>query len=407
MKDRTVKSFHVLNSLILYSCMIKKIVQIGLLTCVFFSFSFSFSRIEAQTEVNSTFDQSVGAEFSAQTEAINENQEPQTTTDTVEIKGIVTKIVSDKEVDQNRQMVFEVGTSMGDFTIDTSKSLVEGMRYNLKPGNKVYLQIITVNGEADQVFLVDVVRTTALFWLTIFFAVMIVIIGLWRGLSSLLGLAITLAILFGFIVPMILHGSDAVFVTIVGSILILAVNMHLSHGFNKGTMLAFASTVVGLVLVVIFAKLFVGVANLSGLASEDAVLLYLQAGNVIVPKGVLLSAIILGAVGVLDDIAITQGETVVELIEANENLDRKELFVRSMRVGRHHIASTVNTLVLAYTGVALPLLLLFVGHSEIAGLRFINQEQVAEEIVRTLAGTMALVLTVPISSWFATFIKKR
>lgn len=383
----------------------KKIFKISLLSCLFFSFS--FASIDAQTDINVVTSDSTGTELSVPINLETKNVVLDSVTDTVEVKGIVTKIISNTGVDQNRQMIFEVSTSMGDFTIDTSKSLVEGMRYNLKPGNKVYLQIITVNGEADQVFFVDVVRVTSLFWLVVLFSIIIIIIGLWRGLSSLVGLAITLAILFGFIVPMILNGSDAVSITIVGSILILAVNMHLSHGFNKGTFLAFGSTVAGLVLVVIFAKLFVYITNLSGLASEDAVLLYLQAGNVIVPKGVLLSAIILGAVGVLDDIAITQGETVVELIEANQNLDRKELFVRSMRVGRHHIASTVNTLVLAYAGVALPLLLLFVGHSEIAGLRFLNQEQVAEEIVRTLAGTMALVLTVPISTWFATFIKKR
>lgn len=332
---------------------------------------------------------------------------PKVDVETIEAKAKVTGIISDEVIDGYRQMIFTVDVDGKELTVDTAGSYLEGLRYDIKVGDRVYLQIIEVNGEVDQIFLADIVRTGSLAWLIILFAVVIIAVGRWRGVASLVGLAITLLILFVFILPMILAGHDAVLVTVIGSIVILATNMHLSHGFNKGTFLAFGSTTIGLMLVVVFATIFVWFADLSGLASEEAVLLYFQAGDFIIPKGILLSAIILGAVGVLDDIAITQGETIAELIDANPKLDRKDLFFRAMRIGRHHIASTVNTLVLAYVGVALPLLLLFMANPEIGTMRFLNEELVAEEIVRTLAGTMALVLTVPISTWLATFVKKR
>ena len=121
----------------------------------------------------------------------------------------------------------------------------------------------------------------------------------------------------------------------------------------------------------------------------------------------ILGGIILGAVGVLDDIAITQQETVFEIGSADPSLDKKELFKRAMNVGRHHIASVINTLVLAYVGVALPLFLIFMMNDTISITRFLNEEFVAEEIIRTLAGTSALILTVPIATWFAILIRKR
>lgn len=122
------------------------------------------------------------------------------------------------------------------------------------------------------------------------------------------------------------------------------------------------------------------------------------------PAGLLLAGIILGAVGVLDDIAITQTETVAELHEANPKLSSSELFKRGMQVGRHHIASVVNTLVLTYAGVALPIFLLFALREDMGFMRLLNEEMIAEELVRTLAGTAALILLVPISTWFATRI---
>lgn len=335
-------------------------------------------------------------------------QEPQYQSE--EVTGRITEIISTSEIDGVKQALFKVTSNSGEeFTVNTSESYTEGLRYKISVGDVVYLQVLRSNdtGEVMAAYLADVRRTNTIAWLIVLFCALVIAVGWMRGVSSLFGLFVTLAILFLFVFPQILHGADAVLVTVIGSIVILGVNMHLSHGFNRGTILAFASTVVGLLLSLIFAKLFVHMADLSGLASEESALLYYTKPDIIFPSGILLSGIILGAVGVLDDIAITQSETVAELIKANDSLDRKELFIRAMRVGRHHIASTVNTLVLAYVGVAMPLLLLFIVTPEITTMRFLNQEPVAEEIVRTLAGTMALILTVPVSTLFATFVKKR
>ena len=324
-----------------------------------------------------------------------------------EVRARVTEIISDEMIDGQRQVVFRAEADGQSFLLDTSASLLDGLRHEVKIGDQVYLQVIWEGEQVISVFFVDVVRTASLFWIVCLFALVIIIVGRMRGVASLLGLGMTLLILFAFIIPYMLKGADPVLVTVIGSLIILAVNMHLSHGFNKSTLLAFGSTAAGLSLVWLFSNVFVRFARLSGMASEEAILLQYNADSIAAPTGILLAAIILGAVGVLDDIAITQSETVAELREANPKLSQKELFVAAMRVGRHHIASTVNTLVLAYAGVALPLLLLFMHTQGVDALRFLNEEPVAEEIVRTLAGTLALILTVPISTWLATYGNKR
>jgi len=336
-----------------------------------------------------------------------EPQIPEFDVSSEELRATVTEILSDEEIDGQRQMVFVAEVDGERFTVDTTTSLLDGLRYDVRVGTDVYLQVIYLDGEVTQIFLVDVVRTGALIWIVLLFAAMIIAIGLWRGVASLAGLVVTLGLLFGWMIPQMLAGADPVLITVIGSIIILAVNMHLSHGFNKGTALAFGSTTIGLALVWIFANLFVWFANLSGLASEEAILLQYNSETIAAPAGILLAGIILGAVGVLDDVAITQSETVAELRRADPKMDRKKLFAAAMRLGRHHIASTVNTLVLAYAGVALPLLLLFMHTQGIDGARFLNEEPVAEEIIRTIAGTLALILTVPISTWLATYANKR
>lgn len=323
-----------------------------------------------------------------------------------EVRGTIVNILSETEVDGVRNAIFAVQVGEDMHEIDTSLSLLDGLRYRIEVGNEVYIQRIFADGELMQVFLVDIVRTPNLLWIIVAFALMSIAVGGWRGLSSLFGLAITLGVLFFFVLPLILKGYDPVMITVFGSAVILAVNMHLSHGFSRGTALAYGATLCGLVLAWFFGGAFVAFAKLSGMGGEDAILLQYQQSSIGAPTGILLAGIILGAVGVLDDIAITQAETVSELREANANLDRKELFKRAMRVGRHHIASTVNTLVLAYAGVALPLLLLFLVNPDVSGIRLLNEEMIADEVVRTLAGTMALILTVPIATWFATYGKK-
>ncbi len=328
--------------------------------------------------------------------------------ETSEVKATIVNLVEEQIENGNVKAIIEVRTESGDsYIIDSSEAYVDLGPFELKEGDRVILQIIKDADGAETAFISDVVRAPMLLLVFLIFAGLTLLVGWLRGLLALLGLAVTVGVIFLFILPQILAGNDPVIITVIGAAIILLVNMHLAHGFNRQTLMAFVSTLFGLLLVVVFAHLFVALARLSGLGSEEAALLSFTATEIVSFKGLLLAGIILGAVGVLDDIAIAQSEAVAELRLANPDLTTKDLFTSAMRIGRHHIASTVNTLVLAYAGVAMPLFLLFLVVSDVDMWRFLNEPIVAEEIVRTLAGTAALVLTVPIATWFATVAPKR
>ncbi len=318
-----------------------------------------------------------------------------------EVRATVTRIINDRMLEGKRQVKFEAQDKKDStsYTVDTAGSYTEGLRYDIDEGTRVILQLLPGDDGSYTAYLSDVVRTPQLLLIFLFFCLVTLLVGVWRGAASLIGLVITAAILFGGILPMILAGHDPILVTVIGSVIILAVNMHLSHGFNRRTAFGFLSATIALASTVVFAKLFTLFAKLSGLAGEEATFLYWQ-GGVTDPVGLLVAGFILGATGVLDDIAVTQAETVAELREADPTLSTRELYRRAMRVGRHHIASTVNTLVLAYAGAAMPLFLLFMS-SKVSIADFSNTELVAEEIVRTLSGTVALVLAVPLATYFA------
>lgn len=290
------------------------------------------------------------------------------------------------------------------YDVNTAMSFSEGMHYMISSGDRVILAVIDNLDGSSTAYLSDAVRGKGILWAFIIFAAVTLAVGLRRGLYALIGFALTIGILLWFVFPQVLAGGSPVVIAIIAGIAILAVNLFLSHGFTRNATIAFASTSFGVILAWIIGALFVGISKLSGLSAEEAVFLYWQVGGVTLPEGLLLAGIILGTVGVLDDVAITQCETVAELKAANPAFTSRDLFFRAMRVGRHHIASTVNTLVLAYAGSSLPLFLIFRADDSVSFWRFINTEAVAEEIVRTLAGTTALVLIVPLATVIAAFV---
>jgi uncharacterized membrane protein len=225
---------------------------------------------------------------------------------------------------------------------------------------------------------------------------------------SLLGMALSFFIIFFYILPQISSGANPVEIAILGSLVIIPVSFFLSHGINKKTFVAIGGTLIALVITGILANIFVDSAHLTGFASEEAGFLQVAKQGVINMRGLLLAGIIIGVLGVLDDITISQSSIVFQLKEANNKLDANELYTRAMKVGQDHISSMVNTLILVYTGAALPLLLLFINNphpfSEI-----IIYEIIADEIVRTFVGSIGLVLSVPITTFIATLVasKKR
>ncbi len=319
-----------------------------------------------------------------------------------QVQATITNI-QEEIVDENglRTYVFEAELDSGTRVVArTEESHPKGLPIRLKVGKRVFLQYL--EGDPPSVFYEGMDRSRALWGILAIFIALSLVIGGKRGFASLFGLGITLLVLFGYVFPSILAGKDVLTVTIIGSIGILAVNMHIAHGLRRESFLAFISTVLGFLCVWIFAQLFSLWAGVSGMGSEDVMMLAQDMPFPVLTVRLFLAGVVLGAVGVLDDIAISQTEIVHELASANPALTRKELFLRSMRIGRHHIASTVNTLVLVYAGASMPILVLFLYHSGNVHA-FLNSEIVTEEIIRTLAGTAALMLTVPIASFIASF----
>ena len=256
-----------------------------------------------------------------------------------------------------------------------------------------------VSGQ-DLFYITEFIRRKPLFWLFALFLLFVLFIARLRGLGSVLGLLFSFLIIFKFILPQILAGHEPIFIAICGSLIIVPITFYLSHGLNKKTTVAIGGTFIALVLAGFLAKIFTNAANLTGFSSEEAMFLQMAMGEVINIKGLLLVGIIIGLLGVLDDITVAQAAVVSELRSANPNLSRVQLFSRAMKVGRDHIASMVNTLILVYTGASLPLLLLFINNPQPIA-EVINYEIIAEEIVRILVGSIGLILSVPITTFLA------
>lgn len=266
--------------------------------------------------------------------------------------------------------------------------------------------VVKQTGKETSYGIYDRFRFTNSIFIAISFVILVLIVAGLRGLGSLLGLAISLSVILLFIVPQILNGQDPLFISIVGSLVIMVTTIYLAHGFSQRTTIAIASTFLSLVITGFLALLFVHLLRLTGGGNEDAYMLQFgeQAINL---KGLLLGGIIIGTLGVLDDTTTTQAATIFTLSEANTKLRSRELMSRGFTVGREHITSLVNTLVLAYAGASLPLFIFFVLnplHQPVWVI--LNNEMVVEEIARTLAGSIGLILAVPITTVLAAFFAK-
>ena len=259
--------------------------------------------------------------------------------------------------------------------------------------------------EGGDVFLVtDFVRTGPLLWLTLLFVAATVALSGRQGLRSLLGMGFSLVVIASFIVPRILAGWNPVLVAIAGSVVMMGASLYLVYGWNRKAHVAVAGLFVTLVLTGLLAFWSVHWTRLSGFGSEEASFLH-TAGFQIDTQGLLLAGIIIGTLGALDDIAVGQSSTIFELNNANPALGWRELFAHGMTVGRDHIAAMVNTLFLAYVGASLPLLLLFTVFAEPLGIT-LNRGIVAEEIVRTLVGSLGLLAGVPLTTALAVLVAR-
>jgi len=237
------------------------------------------------------------------------------------------------------------------------------------------------------------------------FVVFVFFISGRKSLGSFIGLAFSFLVIIKFIIPQILDGKDPLLIIIIGSFLILLTTIYLAHGFSKQTTVAVFSTFITLALTGLLAVLFVNIGLLTGQGSEEAYSLRLGPTEIINLKGLLLGGILIGVLGVLDDITTTQAAAVFELAKTDKKLSLTELIKKGHSIGKEHISSLVNTLVLAYTGVSLPIIIFFLLNPNNTPVWVIfNSELVSEEIVRTLAGSFGLVLAVPIATILAAFV---
>lgn len=274
----------------------------------------------------------------------------------------------------------------------------------LVEGDEVFLTVTTADDGSPDYQFADRDRRLVLVLLGLAFAAAVIGLGRVRGVAALAGLALSIGVLLWFILPAIVQGEDAVLVALVGGGAIALISLYLAHGYNPLTHVAALGAFSALVLTTALSWLAVEVARFSGLATEEA--FFLLSIPDLDLSGLLLAGIVLGAIGALDDVTVTQASAVWEVHGANPSLEPSDLYAAGLRVGRDHIVSTVNTLLLAYAGAALPLLILFTLSGQSLGL-VASSEVVAIEIVRTLVGSIGLVAAVPMTTWLSSRAVKR
>jgi uncharacterized membrane protein len=265
------------------------------------------------------------------------------------------------------------------------------------------IRAVDAQGTTNYAFY-DFERGWPLVALAVAFAAVIVAVARWRGLRALVGIVIAFLVLVVFLLPALRDGAPAVPLALVASAAILYVVIYLAHGVNLRTSAALLGTLASLLLAAGLSWAAIGLAHLTGLSDEQNSQVAATLGHVSI-SGLLLAGFIIGSLGVLNDVTVTQASTVFELANLGETTTRRAIFVGAIRVGRDHIASTVYTLVLAYAGSSLPLLLLFsVANRSLSDV--LISESVAIELVRSAVGGIALALSVPLTTAIAAVLAK-
>lgn len=254
----------------------------------------------------------------------------------------------------------------------------------------------------------DHYRLPALVGVVALFVVLIILSAGLKGIGSLLGLAVSFTIIVQFIVPQLLLGRDPLLISILGCSVILLVTTYLAHGISKQTTVALVSTCLALAVTAVLAIAAVHLTGLAGLGSEDAAMLQIGPTAVINLRGLLLGGILIGTLGALNDVTTTQSATLFALAQAKPRASLAELVREGFLVGREHIVSLVNTLVLAYSGTALGVVIFFVlNPSHLPYWVLFNSELVGDEVVRTVAGSIGVILAVPLTTVLAAWVGRR
>ncbi|MDQ3076327.1 MAG: YibE/F family protein [bacterium] len=276
----------------------------------------------------------------------------------------------------------------------------------LEPGDRFFLyhSVDAIDGR-ETYSVRDIDRRPVIFFFIALFVAVVLLFSGKQGVRSLIGLAGSFFVILYVLIPGLLAGYPPILTSIIVATVILFLAIYFTHGFNRVSTVAFTGTVLAVILTGTLAYIGVSLARFTGFATEEAFYLNLNTRGTLDFTGLLLGGIMIGVLGVLDDIAVTQAAVVRELYSSAAHLSRKEVYRKALSVGKEHVGALVNTLALAYTGASLPLLLLF-SSANTSMSNVINQEVFATEIIRTVVGSIGLILTVPITTLLAVYLLK-
>ncbi len=311
-----------------------------------------------------------------------------------------------KTLSQTANITFLEGNIQGkSMSIERSGDTRLMSSEKLSPGLTVIVDVTTQPGQPTRYTITDIYRLTYLWYIAAAFFVCIIIVAGWKGFSALGGLIVSLVVIMGGIVPAILHHADPLAACLIGAFVILVTTTFIAHGFSKGTTIAVTSTFLSLIMALLFAMFAVHLAHMAGLGTEDSYMLELSPNQQINPSGLLLGGIIIGALGALNDITTTQVAALYALRRTNPAVSVLHLIEQGFLIGREHIVSLVNTLVLAYAGSSLVIFIFFgLNPAHLPWWVIVNNETVSEEIIRSIAGSFGLILAIPITTLLAAWL---
>lgn len=272
----------------------------------------------------------------------------------------------------------------------------------LEDGDQIFVNRIVNAGGTEYITFRDVERRPQLLWFVGVMVGLVILFAGWQGARALLSLSISVAGIMFLLVPALLAGYPPALASLIVAGFILSVILFVTHGFGGRVFIAYAGTMAAVAVTCALAWLATTTLRLSGFSSDASVYLNFSTNGALDMSGLLLGSIIIGLLGVLDDVAITQASVVAELKRANAMLNLRELYTGAIRVGRDHVGSLVNTLALAYVGTALPLILLY-SSGNTNWWTALSQEVIAAEVIRIVLGSIGLVLAVPLTTLFASW----
>lgn len=321
------------------------------------------------------------------------------------INSYIQKFAGGKIYNENLKVQFLEGREKGKIvTIDYSTDATFGIQ-RIEKNAIVVIDSKPLPSRQVYYSIYQPYRLNNLFWIIVGLILLIFAVVGKRGIGAIIGLAISLATILFFIMPQILNGKDPLTVCIIGAIVILFVTTYVAHGISTKTTIALVGTAFSLILAAGFSFIAVKLTYLLGLGDQNSYTLQLATAHQINPQGILLGGIIIGTLGALNDLTTTQSVTVFALAKENPKQHFSHLYNKSMNIGREHIISMINTLVLAYAGSSFAIFLFFAFNPiNLPWWLLLNDQLTMEEIIRAVVGSVALILAVPITTLIASYI---